>query len=395
MLQSLHNPGMDVTTPLPMLGGHSPAQFMRRHWHKKPLLVRQAFPAVQPPVSRAELFELASMEEVESRLVARARGAWQLRHGPFSRRSLPPLSRPAWTLLVQGLDLHVPAAHDLLRSFRFVPDARLDDVMVSYASDGGGVGPHLDAYDVFLIQVQGRRRWRIGRVQDDRLVEGLPLKILQRFEPEQEWVLEPGDMLYLPPRWGHDGVAVGGDCMTCSVGFRSSSVAEMAGELLARAADVGDLEEGPFRTRLGRRYRDPAQPATDAPGRVPQALQRFAHEAVQAVLARSGRLEAVLGEWLTEPKPQVWFQSGGTLGPGQGVSLDARTRMMYDDRHVFLNGESFLTSGRDARLMRLLADRRALEPRQVAALGPQARELLQDAVQSGWMHAVPQHQATH
>ena len=386
---------MDVTTPLAMLGGQSPAQFMRRHWQKKPLLVRQAFPEVQPPVSRAGLFELASKEEVESRLVARTDDAWRLRHGPFSRRSLPPLSRPAWTLLVQGLDLHVPAAHDLLRRFRFVPDARLDDVMVSYASDGGGVGPHLDAYDVFLIQVQGRRHWRIGRVRDDRLVQGVPLKILQHFEPEQQWVLEPGDMLYLPPRWGHDGVAVGGDCMTCSVGFRSTSVAEMAGELLARAAEVGDLEDGPGRTWLGRRYRDPEQPATAAPGRVPQALQRFAHEAVQAVLARPGRLEAVLGEWLTEPKPRVWFRPGGTLRAGQGVSLDARTRMMFDDRHVFLNGESFLASGRDAQLMRLLADRRALDPRQVAALGAEARGLLEDAVQSGWMHASPQPQAPH
>jgi 50S ribosomal protein L16 3-hydroxylase len=297
--------------------------------------------------------------------------------------------------LVQGLDLHVPAAHDLLRRFRFVPDARLDDVMVSYASEGGGVGPHLDAYDVFLVQVQGRRHWRIGRVRDDRLVDGVPLKILQHFQPEQEWVLEPGDMLYLPPRWGHDGVAVGGDCMTCSVGFRSSSVAEMAGELLARAADVDDLEEGPSRTRVGRRYRDPEQPATDAPGRVPQALQRFARDAVQAVLAQPGRLEAVLGEWLTEPKPRVWFQPGHRLAAGQGVSLDARTRMMYDDRHVFLNGESFLASGRDAQLMRLLVDRRALDPRQVAALGAQARGLLEDAVQSGWMHASPQPRAPH
>ncbi|MEI8265201.1 MAG: cupin domain-containing protein [Betaproteobacteria bacterium] len=380
---------MHVTTPLVMLGRQSAAQFMRRHWQKKPLLVRQAFPGLQPPVSRAELFKQASMEDVESRLVVRANDTWRLRHGPFSRRSLPPLSRPAWTLLVQGLDLHVPAAHDLLRRFRFVPDARLDDVMVSYASDGGGVGPHLDAYDVFLIQVQGRRHWRIGRVQDDRLVEGVPLKILQHFEPEQEWVLEPGDMLYLPPRWGHDGVAVGGDCMTCSVGFRSSSVAELAGELLARAADVGDLEEGPFRTRVGRRYRDPGQPATAAAGRVPQALQRFAHEAVQAVLAQPGRLDAVLGEWLTEPKPQVWFRPGGMLRVGQGVNLDARTRMMYDDRHVFLNGESFRASGPDARWMRQLADHRALGPREVAALSAQARELVEDAVQAGWMHAHP------
>jgi 50S ribosomal protein L16 3-hydroxylase len=380
---------MDVTTPQALLGGQSAQQFMRRHWHKKPLLVRQAFPCLQPPVPRTELFKLASQPEVESRLVVRSAEGWRLRHGPFSRRALPLLSRPAWTLLVQGLDLHVPAAHELLSRFRFVPDARLDDLMVSYASEGGGVGPHLDAYDVFLIQVQGRRHWRIGRVRDDRLLDGVPLKILQHFQPEQEWVLEPGDMLYLPPRWGHDGVAVEGDCMTCSVGFRSSSVAELAGELLARAADVEDLEDGLSRPRMGRRYRDPGQAATQTPGRVPEALQRFAQEAVDAVLAQPARLQAVLGEWLTEPKPQVWFQPGGALAAGQGVKLDPRTRMMYDDRHVFLNGESFRASGPDARFMRQLADQRALGPKQVAALSAQALEVLEDAVQAGWMHAHP------
>ena len=376
---------MDVTTPLAMLGGQSPAQFMRRYWHKKPLLVRQAFPGLRPPVSRAQLFELASKEEVESRLVARARGAWNLGHGPFSRRRLPPLSRPDWTLLVQGLDLHVPAAHDLLRRFRFVPDARLDDVMVSYASDGGGVGPHLDAYDVFLIQVQGRRHWRIGRVRDDRLVEGVPLKILQHFEPEQEWVLEPGDMLYLPPRWGHDGVAVGGDCMTCSVGFRSPSRAELAADLLARLADV---DEDAWGKPGAQRYRDPTQTATPNPGELPGELLAFAREAVQRALAEPGRLETVLGEWLTEPKPRVWFEPGPALQVGDGVRLDARTRMMYDPQHVFINGESFRAGGRDARLMRQLADARELDARLVDQLSPEARDLLDDWVCAGWLQSL-------
>jgi len=385
MRRALHNPGMDVTTPLAMLGGQSPAQFMRRYWHKKPLLVPQAFAGLQPPVSRAQLFELAAKDEVESRLVARARGAWKLGHGPFSRRSLPPLSRPEWTLLVQGLDLHVPAAHDLLRRFRFVPDARLDDVMVSYASDGGGVGPHLDAYDVFLIQVQGRRHWRIGRVWDDRLVAGVPLKILQHFEPEQEWVLEPGDMLYLPPRWGHDGVAVGGDCMTCSVGFRSPSRAELAADLLARLADVDEDDWG----RPGaQRYRDPTQTATPNPGALPGELLAFAREAVQRALAEPGRLETVLGEWLTEPKPRVWFEPGPALQGGDGVRLDVRTRMMYDPQHVFINGESFRAGGRDARLMRQLADARELDARLVDQLSPEARDLLDDWVCAGWLQSL-------
>ena len=195
---------------------------MRRHWQKKPLLVRQAWPGVQPPIDRSALFDLAGTEGVESRLLTRFNGDWRLRHGPFARRALPPLKKPDWTLLVQGLDLHWQPAHEMLQSFRFVPEARLDDLMISYASDGGGVGPHLDSYDVFLLQVQGRRRWRIGPVADRSLVPGLPVRILANFQPTEEWLLEPGDMLYLPPLWGHDGEAEG-ECMTCSVGFRAAT----------------------------------------------------------------------------------------------------------------------------------------------------------------------------
>lgn len=195
---------MDVTRPTPLLGGLSAEQFMRRHWQKKPLLVRQALRGVQPPLSRTQLFDLAGRDGVESRLIVqdtnRPKG-WTLRHGPLPRRALPPIKQTNWTLLVQGLDLHVPAAYEMLSRFRFVPEARLDDLMISYATEGGGVGPHLDSYDVFLIQVHGRRRWSFGRCPDDSLVEGVPLKILRHFEPEHEAVLEPGDLLYLPPRW--------------------------------------------------------------------------------------------------------------------------------------------------------------------------------------------------
>jgi len=210
------------TTRLPqqLLGGLSPATFMRRYWQKKPLLIRQAIPGFSPLLDRAALFDLSGREEVESRLIVHSEKGWQLKHGPFGRRQLPALSRPRWTLLVQGVDLHVNAVHELMQRFRFVPDARLDDLMISWASDGGGVGPHFDSYDVFLLQAQGQRRWRIGRQKDLSLQPDVPLKILSNFEPEEEHVLNPGDMLYLPPKWAHDGVAVGGDCMTYSVGFR-------------------------------------------------------------------------------------------------------------------------------------------------------------------------------
>ena len=373
---------MDVNVALSLLGGLSPAQFMRLHWQKKPLWVRQAWQGVRPPVGRAELMALAGRDEVESRLVVRTEGGWSLRHGPLSRRSIPPYRQPDWTLLVQGLDLHAQAAHDMLRSFRFVPDARLDDLMMSYASDGGGVGPHLDSYDVFLLQVHGRRRWRIAPPGDATLQEGLPLKILKHFVPTQEQVLEPGDMLYLPPGWGHDGVAEG-ECMTCSIGFRAQTRAELAADLLARLADDAHAAGRAMATR----YQDRRQAATGEPGRIPPALQGFALRAVQAMCSQPDRIDDVLGQSLTEPKPRVWFEPGPALSAGQGVRLDPGTRMMYDDRHLYINGESFSASGEDAQLMRELANQRCLEDSRVGRLSPQARVWLADWVDHGWVHA--------
>ncbi len=372
---------MDLDQATPLLGGLSPARFMARHWQKKPLLVRQAWPGVTPPLDRAALFELAARDGVESRLVDGHGGRWRLRHGPFARRALPPLSRPQWTLLVQGLDLHLDAAHAMLAPFRFVPEARLDDLMISYATEGGGVGPHLDSYDVFLLQVHGRRRWRIGRAKDRTLVPGLPVKILAHFQPEQEWVLEPGDMLYLPPLWAHDGIAEG-ECMTCSVGFRAATAGEVAGELLSA---LGEAFDGRAAERI---YTDPGAAPTATPGAVPASLRAFAEAALRDALRDPAALDRALGQWLTEPKPQVWFEaSARPLRGGVGVRLDRRSRMMYDPRHVFLNGEAFVAAGRDASLMRRLADGRALEGRDVARLSAQARAQLREWIEAGWLHA--------
>ncbi|MDP3083299.1 MAG: cupin domain-containing protein [Rubrivivax sp.] len=368
---------MDIHSPTPLLGGLTATAFMRRHWQKKPLLVRQALPGVTPPLARAALFDLAGSADVESRLVVQDGSDWRVRQGPLPRRALPPARAPGWTLLVQGLDLHVAAAREMLARFRFIPDARLDDLMLSWASDGGGVGPHLDSYDVFLIQVHGRRRWRIGRVADDACVDGLPLKILRHFEPEHEWLLEPGDMLYLPPRWGHDGVAEG-ECMTCSVGFRAPGPDELARELLQRLGEDDERTKAP--------YRDPGQAATARPGEMPAALQDFARAAVQRLLGQPDALERALGEALTEPKPRVWFESRQAAAGAQGVQLDPATRMLYDARHVFINGESFRAGGRDARLMRTLADQRELSARDCAALSANAAALVDDWVDDGWLH---------
>ena len=367
----------DLDAPTPLLGGLSPRGFMRRHWHKRPLLIRQALPGVVPPLGRPALFALAGREEVESRLIVRQDDSWSLRHGPLPRRALPPVAQPGWTLLVQGLDLHLPAARALLARFRFVPEARLDDLMLSWASHGGGVGPHVDSYDVFLLQVQGRRRWRIAPPGDAALQPGLPLKILACFEPAEDWLLEPGDMLYLPPGWGHEGRAEG-ECMTASIGFHAPARDELARELLGRLADAADRA-------ASTRYRDAAQPATAEPGRIPAALQRFAADAVARALRGAGALEAALGEALTEPKPQVWFEPGAAPALEHGVRLDPRTRMMYDATQVYVNGESWRAAGRDARTMRRLADARRLEPGEVSRASAAARALLVQWGEAGWL----------
>jgi 50S ribosomal protein L16 3-hydroxylase len=383
MMAQHDNTLMDLNQALPLLGGLSATQFMRRHWQKKPLLVRGAIADVAAPVTRAQMFALAARDDVESRLIQRdARDRWQLRQGPLPRRALPPLARPGWTLLVQGLDLHCDAAHELLSHFRFVPTVRLDDLMLSYASAGGGVGPHIDSYDVFLLQVQGRRRWGIGHVEDRQLREDVPLKMLARFEPERQWLLEPGDLLYLPPGWAHDGVAVGGDCLTASIGFRAPQSGELAQALFARLAD------SPPAARRAQRYRDAAQPATAAPGAVPEPLQHFARQAVARVLADPRLLERTLGEWLTEPKAQVWFEARAGQNVQGGVQLDRRTRMAYDARHVYINGESHRASGRDAHLMRALADQRRLEAAALGSASQQARTLLGEWLADGWLQAL-------
>jgi len=369
-----------VDLPAQMLGGMSPARFMQRYWQKKPLLIRNAFPGFQPLLTRPELFALAAQESVESRLIVHKPAGWQLRHGPFARTAFPPLKQKRWTLLVQGVDLHLDAAHDLLGRFRFVPDARLDDLMISWASDGGGVGPHFDSYDVFLLQASGQRLWRIGRQKDLSLEPDVPLKILSNFEPEQEHLLNPGDMLYLPPRWAHDGIAVGDDCMTYSAGFRVPQRGGLAGELLQRMAD--EFEDSTL-------YRDPQQEATAHPGRVPQALDAFASDGLQRLLADRTSLACALGEVMTEPKPRVWFDEPTGDWHDGALRLDRRTRMMYDRRHIFINGESFRAAGADARLMQVLADQRRLTARHVARASGDAQALLRDWFEAGWLHLEP------
>jgi 50S ribosomal protein L16 3-hydroxylase len=374
---------MDIEHATPLLAGMSAQTFMQQYWQKKPLLVRQAMPHFVPLLDRKALFDLASRDDAQARLVVSKRPgvAWRLAHGPFHRRALPPLKQPGWTLLVQGVDLLHDAAHQWLAPFRFVPDARLDDLMISYASDGGGVGPHVDSYDVFLLQAQGQRRWRIGRQKDLRLQPDVPLKILAHFEAEAEYILAPGDMLYLPPLYAHEGVALGA-CMTYSIGFRAPSRAELARELLQRLADTAAASIGPDL------YADPNQAALSQPAQIPPALQAFAAKAVHAALQEPQALARALGEYLSEPKANVWFDADDELAADLdgGVRLDRRTKMLFDAKHVFINGESVAAAPSDVPDLQQLANQRYLAASQWRQLSPGLRDLLQSWRQSGWLH---------
>jgi 50S ribosomal protein L16 3-hydroxylase len=360
---------------------------MRRYWQRRPLLVRQAIPGFVPPLDPQALLELASDEAVESRFVSRHGKRWSLEEGPFEAEALPPLSRRNWTLLVQGVELHLDAAHELLSRFRFIPDARVDDLMISLASDGGGVGPHLDSYDVFLLQAWGKRRWRIGPVRSPKLVEGLPLRILADFEADQEWLLEPGDMLYLPPGWGHDGIAEG-PCMTCSIGFRAPSRHEFLSAFLAEAAEAPG--------GANPRFADRRRLASDSPARIPDDLHQTLTGWAASWRPEAKRAEAFIGRFLTEPKPSVWFEPPAR-GPKGGfasacrsrpLQLDRRTRMLWRGRQIFINGECVEPHARARPLLRRLAERRVIEPVELAALAEDAAllGLLETWFEAGWLH---------
>ena len=366
-----------------VLGSISPQAFMRDYWQKKPLLIRQAIPGMQALLSRKDLFALASNADVESRLVSGDGESqpWQMRRGPFKPRGLPPMNRPNWTLLVQGVDLHVEAFADLRDRFRFIPDARLDDVMVSYASDGGGVGPHFDSYDVFLLQAHGQRRWRISAQKNLQLRDDVPLKILSHFKPAKTLLLEPGDMLYLPPHYAHEGVAVG-ECMTYSIGFKAETNHTMASVLLSRLADFENL-------KAAQTYSDPDQSATVHPAKIPDQLQAFALNSIHQKLNKEKDIFCALGEWLSEPKPEVWFESQARPKIVKSIRLDKKSHMLYDKDCVFLNGESWRCRGNDALLLRLLADQRQISEAELLNASPEVLQLMADWIEAGWAHSLP------
>ena len=355
----------------PLLGGLSPAAFLRAHWQKRPLLVRQAIPGFRGMVSRDAFLALATRDDARSRLVlhhprrAPAR-RWERHDGPFGALEADMLPARGWTLLVNSVESLLPGGWEILRRFSFLPAARTDDLMISYAADGGSVGPHDDLYDVFLLQGPGRRRWQVSRQRDRAVDPDAAIKVLRSFVPEDEWVLEPGDMLYLPPGVAHHGVAEG-PCFTYSIGFVAPSHADLyrsffsyLGALLGENVDPGAIYEDPDLTS-----------AAAAPHEIGDAMVARMAAVVGGARWSAADVADFLGRLLTHPKPQVRFAPPARpldraalarritrRGPARRLALALPTRGLVRRGRLYLNGEAY-APGRSAlpSLRALLAER--------------------------------------
>ncbi|OQW40892.1 MAG: cupin [Proteobacteria bacterium SG_bin4] len=364
------------------LGDLTPKAFLRDYWQKQPLLIRNALPGFKGLLTRDELISLACSEDAQSRLVVQKNGRWQLKHGPLVDQDFERLPKKQWTLLVQDVNHFLPSARELLSRFRFIPHARLDDLMVSYAPKGGGIGPHFDSYDVFLLQGLGSRRWQISAQSDDACIENAPLRILKNFYPEQEWILAPGDMLYLPPKYAHNGIAED-DCMTYSIGFRAPSYEELMTQFLVFLQD---------RVSAAGRYADPGLQFQTHPSILSSAMLSQVRTILQEIKWDRKDVEDFLGIYLSEPKSHVFFEQPAEpislrdfirLVCENGLTLDLKSRMLSGRDQFFINGESISAGAEAYRILVKLADNHELMPTKI--IDKETAKILYEWYENGYI----------
>lgn len=365
-----------------LLGGMSAETFLRDYWHKKPLLIKGALRDVGEPMDFDRLVELSRSEDVESRLIEYRNGKWSLERGPFRAGRLRRLPESDWTILVQNVNHHVPHIADILWRFNFMPYARLDDLMISYAPPGGTVGPHFDSYDVFLLQVGGSKRWQISSQKDEDFIEDAPIKVLKHFDVEEEFVLEHGDMLYLPPMYAHYGVALEPG-MTYSIGFRAPSSQELATEFLVYMQD---------RICIDGRYADPDLATQQEPARIGQDMVKQVAGMLNKIQWDEKLVADFLGHYLTEPKPHVFYEGSedelddeefAEQVRARGVALDLKSLILYAEEMLYCNGERLEVLPEDVARWQQLGNERHLVAGQVAdSMIP----LLLEGYHAGWWH---------
>jgi 50S ribosomal protein L16 3-hydroxylase len=380
-----------MNKPLRLLNNLTPSKFLRDYWQKKPLLIRNAIPDFTGLLNPNELAGLACEDDVQARLIQHKKDKWTVKNGPFDDDDFAKLPEKDWTLLVQSVNHHLPEAADLLAQFNFIPHARLDDLMVSYAPDGGGVGAHFDSYDVFLLQGRGRRNWKISAQTNLSLVEGAPIRILKDFKTEQEWTLEAGDMLYLPPHIAHWGVAEGDDCMTYSIGFRAPKTQELQYEFLSYLQDTLTQNDSNVQASL---YADADLKLQTHPAAISDEMVAKVDAMLKHIAWNKDSVADFLGRYLTEPKPDVIFTPVRKIALAEftkqlakkSLRLDLKSQMLFYADNFYLNGEKLGVPSALTGTMRELADKKhlqthALEANIHAGLG----KVLYDAYLAGFI----------
>ncbi len=367
--------------------------FLNEFWQKKPLVIRNALADFQSPVSPEELAGLSLEEEIESRIVVQHSDTdYELKKGPFDEETYQSLPEQNWTLLIQGVDRLLPEVTDLLDDFNFLPRWRIDDIMISYATTGGNVGPHFDHYDVFLLQAAGKRRWMLTSQEcsEDNYIQGVDLRLMKSFKVEEDYVFEPGDILYIPPKWGHHGVALDDECMTYSVGYRTYRGQELwdsFGDHLSETGAFKDL------------YIDPQWPDNLNPGEVTAAAAVQAQQLLKQVIENPNLLHTWFGRFATQldqvaaqqlPEPLTEEETPslddfvGALQVETGLIKDPVCRFAYAEiagkTQLYLNGSIWNDFGAEAQFIALLANNSFLTQEQInnATQHPGNLELLFD-----------------
>ncbi|MEY4261713.1 MAG: hypothetical protein RLZZ625_549 [Pseudomonadota bacterium] len=344
-----------------ILGKISNDVFLKKYWQKKPLLIRGAIKNFKSPITEKDLFKIAQNETAISRLIECKHGIWQVKYGPFKKSDLPKKTNTSWTMLVQNINHHVPFAESFLNLFKFIPYARLDDLMVSFATKKGSVGPHYDSYDVFLFQAHGEREWKISDQKKFSLDKKSAIKIITNFKTKNTWVLKPGDMLYLPPNVGHWGISQSDDCLTYSIGFRAPGTFEIQSKFL-------DFIQDNLITNQNDLYKDPNLNLQKNPAEINLNMIKKIQQIVNQLRWNAKSINTFIGQLLTEPIEGAVFETSKPLTLEifkkdlirKPLKLNPKTRMLFIKNNFYINGELIETDKRSLVHLKQLANDREI-----------------------------------
>jgi 50S ribosomal protein L16 3-hydroxylase len=344
-----------------ILGKISNDVFLKKYWQKKPLLIRDAIKNFKSPITEKDLFRIAQNENAISRLIEFKRGIWQVKYGPFKKLDLPKKINTPWTILVQNMNHHLPFAESFLNLFKFIPYARLDDLMVSFATKKGSVGPHFDSYDVFLFQAKGEREWKISEQKKFSLDKKSAIKIITNFKVKNTWVLKPGDLLYLPPNVGHWGVSQSDDCLTYSIGFRAPGTFEIQSKFL-------DFIQDNLITNKNDLYRDPNLNLQKNPAEINSNMIKKIQRIVNQLRWNTNSINNFIGQLLTEPIEGAVFETSKSMTAEvfikdlikKPLKLNPKTRMLFIKNNFFINGELIEADKKSIMYLKQLANGREI-----------------------------------